>query len=113
MHQSATTEETISDPELLALAARVAYEIDPDDAYPANYSGHVRVTMKDGSIHETRQPHLRGGAREPLERSELIEKFRANVIFGGLSREDADRIEAALSGLFDSPDMRPLAALRL
>ena len=107
------TEAKISDPDILALTEKVEYRIDPEDEYPRNYSGHVRATLKDGSIRETRQPHLRGGVREPLDRSELVDKFQANLTFGGISLKHSGKIEDALSGLFDAPDMSPLAACRL
>ncbi len=56
---------------------------------------------------------MRGGVREPLDRSELVDKFRANLAFGGISQKHAGEIEDALSELFDAPDMSPLAACRL
>jgi len=107
------THEKISDPDILTLAEKVEYRIDPEDEYPRNYSGHVRVTLIGGSVRETRQPHLRGGVREPLDRSELVDKFRANIAFGGISEKQAKAIEDALSGLFDAPDMSLLTACRL
>ena len=89
------------------------YRIDPEDEYPRNYSGHLRLTLKDGSVREARQPHLRGGVREPLDRSELADKFRANLAFGGISQKHAGEIVDVLSGLFDEPDMSSLAVCRL
>src|SRR5438309_1636989 len=41
----AFTEEAIGDAEVLALAAKVKYVIDPENPYPSNYTGHVRATM--------------------------------------------------------------------
>ena len=64
------SDSRIADPRILGLAAKISYEIDPDDEYPANYSGHLKVTMADGSVHEASQPHLRGRAREPLSAEE-------------------------------------------
>ena len=45
----------------------------------ANYTGHVRVTLRDGRKLEERQPHLRGGAHERLSRGELEAKYARNV----------------------------------
>ena len=56
---------------VLALAAKVKFVIDPKNPYPANYTGHMRATLKDGSVIEERQPHLRGGAQEPLTRQDV------------------------------------------
>ena len=55
---------------VLALAAKVKFVIDPDNPYPNNYTGHIRATLGDGSVVEERQPHMRGGAQEPLTRQE-------------------------------------------
>ena len=79
--------ESMRDPELLSLAERVRYEIDPEDEYPDNYTGRIRATLTDGSVIEEFQPHLRGGAREPLGRAELERKCAANLALGGAGRE--------------------------
>jgi 2-methylcitrate dehydratase PrpD len=83
----AFTEERVRDPRLLALASKVRYEIDPDNPYPDEFTGHVRVRMKDGRVHEERQGHFRGGAHEPLSRADLEEKFRLNCAYGGWAAE--------------------------
>lgn len=77
------TSETIADPMLLALAAKVRYRIDPDDPYPDNYVGEIRATLVGGETVTARQSHLRGGHREPISDTELSAKFRANADFGG------------------------------
>ena len=87
----AFTEERVADPRLRSLAGKVRYEIDPDNPYPDEYTGHVRVKLEDGKILEERQPHLRGGAHEPLSRADIEDKFRHNCEYGGWSREQADR----------------------
>ena len=77
------TTAAVQDPDVLSLAGRIGYEIDPEDEYPKNYSGRIRATLTDGSVVEAIQPHLRGGSREPLERTELERKCAANVAFAG------------------------------
>ena len=106
------TPARVQDPEVRALSAKIRYEIDPDNDYPRNYSGHVRARLKDGSVHEERQPHLRGGAREPLARAEILSKFRANAKFGGWNRARSDALEAFLATLAEQPDLSGLAAFR-
>ena len=77
------TQSAVQDRDVLALAAKVRYVIDPDNPYPNNFTGHIRAVLNDGSVVEERQPHFRGGAHEPLTRADLIEKFRLNARHGG------------------------------
>lgn len=86
---------------MLALAARVKYVIDPDNPYPNNYTGHLRAILRDGSVVEERQPHLRGGAREPLTRQGVIDKFRLNVEHGGWNSAQADAALKLMESLYD------------
>ena len=41
--------KAISDPEVLALAERVDFAIDPESAFPRYYSGEIRVRTRDGA----------------------------------------------------------------
>ena len=97
---SAFTQGAIGEAQVLALAAKVKYVIDPDNAYPNNYTGHIRLTMKDGSVIEERQPHLRGGAQEPLTRQDVTDKFALNVQHGGWTRAQGDAALKLLAGLY-------------
>ena len=97
----AFTEEHVNDPRILAIAAEVSYRVNPQDPYPDQYTGHVRVSLKDRRVIEERQPHLRGGHHEPLPRAELEQKFRANCAYGGWPAERADRWLAFARGAFD------------
>ena len=106
----AFSEEFVGDPRLLALAAKVRYEIDPKNPYPNAYTGHIRVRLKNGSTIEERQPHLRGGANEPLSRADIVEKFARNARYGGWTQPKIDAALEAIGGLFDG--RVDLAALR-
>jgi 2-methylcitrate dehydratase PrpD len=106
------TEARAADPILRALAARIEHRIDPDNEYPRNYSGHLRVRLRDGGILEAAQPHLRGGRHAPLGRDQLIEKMRANLAHGGWPAARARQVDELCRGLFDAPDLGALAALR-
>jgi len=107
----AFTDERAADPRLRALAAKVRYEVDPDNPYPNEYTGHVRVRMRDGSVAEERQPHLRGGAHEPLSRADIEDKFRHNCAHGGWSRSQAESFLKWAQGAFDAPSI-DLSAFR-
>ena len=108
---AAFSEATVRDQRILALAAKVRYVVDPDNPYPARYTGHVRVTLRDGRVVEERQPHIRGGRHEPLSREELVAKFSSNARFGGLGDVRAQAVLASLATLFDGP-LENLATLR-
>jgi len=98
----AFTEERVRDGRLRSLAAKVRYEIDPDNPYPDEFTGHVRARLKDGRTLEERQGHLRGGRNEPLSRADIEEKFRLNCAYGGWSAEQAERFLAFARQAFDS-----------
>jgi 2-methylcitrate dehydratase PrpD len=98
----AFTETAIADREVLALAAKVKYVIDPQNPYPANYTGHLRATMKDGSVVEERQPHMRGGAQEPLTRQDVTDKFALNAQHGGWTKTQGDAALKLLAGLYQA-----------
>ncbi|HEY5279563.1 MAG TPA: MmgE/PrpD family protein [Pseudolabrys sp.] len=89
----AFTESAVNDPDVLALAAKVRYVIDPDNPYPNGFTGHIRAVLNDGRVVEERQPHFRGGANEPLTRADIEEKFTLSARHGGW---DAARSAAAL-----------------
>ena len=98
----AFTEERVRDERLRSLAAKVRYEIDPGNPYPDEFTGHVRVKLKDGRTLEERQPHMRGGAKEPLTRADLEEKFRLNCAHGGWPAKRADEFLAFAKRAFDT-----------
>jgi 2-methylcitrate dehydratase PrpD len=94
------SEARVRDPEVLALAAKIRYVINPSDEYPRRFTGHLRATLQDGSEREYRQPHMRGGGDAPLTVAELEAKFIENALYGGWTRERAERLLHASGGLF-------------
>jgi 2-methylcitrate dehydratase PrpD len=90
----------IRDPRVLALAAKVKFAIDPQNPYPSNYTGHLRATLKDGSVVEERQPHMRGGAQEPLTRQDVIDKFMLNAEHGGWNRAQSEGALKLMAGMY-------------
>ena len=85
------SESAIRDPALLALAAKVRYEVDPKIDYPRHFEGHVQVKMKDGDVFTEDQLHPRGGYEDPLPPEEVEAKFRANARLA-LADEDVEEI---------------------
>jgi 2-methylcitrate dehydratase PrpD len=106
---SAFTENTAYDPRVLALASKVRYVVNPNDPYPKAFTGHIRATLNDGRVVEERQPHIRGGAQEPLSRAEIEAKFLGNCEYGGWEKDRARRFLDAAPKFFDGPlDLTPL-----
>jgi 2-methylcitrate dehydratase PrpD len=97
----AFTDEAVKETAVLALAAKVRYRIDPHNPYPKNFTGHIRATLADGRVIEERQPHMRGGAHEPLTRDDIAEKFLLNAVNGGWDVPQARAALALLQGLYD------------
>ncbi len=89
-------EAVVRDPAVRALAAKVRYVIEPNNPYPKQFTGHVRITLANGEVREARQGHFRGGAMEPLSGADLEAKFRANCVYGGWTSGQADQALAVL-----------------
>ena len=106
------TEARVHDPAVQQLAAKVSYVVDPDNPYPANFTGHLRVTLDDGTMREIRQDHMRGGNHAPLTLQEVQAKFRDNARYGGWTDAQAAEMARLLAGLFKAPNLKALAAGR-
>jgi len=107
------TEARIRDPQVLALCRKIHYRIDPDNEYPRNFTGHLRATLRDGSVVELRQPHMRGGARDKLPQAELDGKFIENCAFGGWTLDQAEALREVIADLFAQPTLSSLSEFRI
>jgi 2-methylcitrate dehydratase PrpD len=99
------SDAAMTDPAVRALAGKVSYRIDRANPYPNAYTGHIRARLKDGRVLEERQPHLRGGAGEPLSRDEIEAKFASNARVGGWPQERARAALEWARGLWDQPSV--------
>lgn len=106
------TDEKARDERILALARKISYVIDPDNEYPRNYTGHIRVTLDDGSVQELRQPHMRGGVHEPLTEAQIVAKFKANVAYGGWSEALGESLLGFCRDLAEHRDLSALSRFR-
>ncbi len=103
------TDAAVKDPAVRAVAAKVRYVIDPHNPYPNNFTGHIRVIMRDGSVIEERQPHMRGGAHEPLSRRDIEDKFVLNARHGSWPEARIAPALACAKRLYDGPlDLKAL-----
>jgi 2-methylcitrate dehydratase PrpD len=97
------TEAAVKDPAVLAVAGKVRFQIDPNNPYPKNFTGHIRATLRDGTVIEERQPYMRGGAHEPLTRADIEQKFVLSCKHGGWSEAHAADALKLIGGLFKGP----------
>jgi 2-methylcitrate dehydratase PrpD len=104
-------EAVVHDPAVRALAGKVRYVVDPDNPYPRQFTGHMRVTLGSGEVREAGQGHFRGGRDEPMPAAALEAKFIANCIYGGWDAERARGALALLRALRTAPRV-DLAGLR-
>jgi 2-methylcitrate dehydratase PrpD len=106
---AAFTETTAQDSRLRALAGKIRYVVDPANPYPRAFTGHLCAKLRNGEVVEERQPHLRGGAQEPLSTADIERKFHANAAFGGWLRERAEAARNLIQRLFEGAiDLTPL-----
>jgi len=100
--------QTAADERILALAGKVRYVVDPANPYPKAYTGHVKMTLRDGRVFEERQPHIRGGMHEPLSRDDVERKFLGNAAYGGWPAALAEEFLAfARRAFHGTPDFSP------
>ena len=106
----AFTDAAVKDPAVLALAGKVRYVVDPNNSYPDAFTGHICLVLHDGRVIEERQPHMRGGAQEPLTRADIAEKFTLCCRHGGWDKIRTDAALALTRRLYDGK--LDLSALR-
>jgi 2-methylcitrate dehydratase PrpD len=96
-------EDVVKDPAMTRLAAKVSYIVDPANPYPNQFTGHLRVTLKNGEVYEHRQGYFKGGAEHPLSDDDIQRKFAANCLYGGLTAAQAQQMAGVMAGLLDQP----------
>ena len=94
----------LGDESVLELARKVSYAVEDYATWPVAFPGGVKITMRDGSVHEADQPHQLGAPENPMSRDQVLAKFRNNA---SLTLDDADveRLETALLELDDLTDI--------
>ena len=85
-----------------ALAAKISYRVDPENPYPKQFTGHMRITLANGEVHEHRQGFFKGGVDHPMSEDELQQKFLANCRYGQLPEAQVQAILAQLKPLFEA-----------
>jgi len=105
--KGAYQKENLKNPEILALARRVHYHVDPDYPGPGRFKGAVTIALKDGRIFEEVEEYNRGSGENPMTYEELRAKFDDNSsVF--LSAAQRDRLADAIRALDELPDASAL-----
>ena len=105
------SETGIRDPEVLEVARRVRWEVDPEAErlWPTRYPCEVRIQRADGTVASSRVEWPKGDPENPVTLPELEQKFRA-LSEPVLGVQGADRALEALRSLHDMEDLRPLGS---
>jgi len=96
----------ISDPAVVALAAKVRAVDDPAIDPTAIEPARVTVTLNDGRTVEVRSDTVKGSPQEPMSEDELLAKFRDCLDFGvGATRTDADKLADTIMNIENATDV--------
>ena len=107
------THERLKDLNVIRLASKVTYEINPNDEYPKNYTGDITIYKKDGSIISANQNCLRGGKNAPLKREEINLKFEANLKFGNVKLEEITELKTFIDNIFNVNNLKIIEKINL
>ncbi len=102
------TRESWTDPDILALAAKVNYVEDPSFPFPEYYSGQVAVTTRDGRRLVHREEKNRGAGDRPIAAAEIEAKYLDNATLA-VSRSRAESIRDLILTLDECSDARLVA----
>jgi len=97
--KAAYSPQNLRHPEILELAHRVRYYVDPAFPGPGRFKGAVRITLSDGRVIEETQEHNLGSPDNPMSAAQLRAKFDDNAgrLLAAAEREslaaEIDRLE--------------------
>jgi len=97
-------------PEILALARKVRYHVDPNYPGPGRFKGAVKVALKDGRQFTEVEEYNRGSAENPMTYEELRAKFDDNSS-SFLSADARARVADQVQRLETLPDAKVLIQL--
>jgi 2-methylcitrate dehydratase PrpD len=101
-------ETALKDEQILSLAAKVEYAIDPHSTFPRHYGGEVVVRMRDGRELRQREAVNRGSADRPLSNADIVDKFMSNAAYGA-SPQEGLQVSKAILGMDEGAPARALA----
>ncbi len=110
--KSAYAPDSLHNPEILALARRVRYHVDPDFPGPGRFKGAVQVTLKDGRSFSEIEEYNRGSAEHPMTYREIRDKFDENAS-SFLPPANRDRLAEQIREIERLPDASTLVGLAI
>jgi 2-methylcitrate dehydratase PrpD len=108
--RAAYSEDARHDPEILSLARRVTYHVDPNFPPPGQFKGAVRVTLTDGRVFDEVEEFNRGSVQNPMSVDELRAKFHDNA-GGVLPADQRTRLVDAVARTEELADAKVLVDL--
>jgi 2-methylcitrate dehydratase PrpD len=102
-------ESALHDREILALADKVDYEIDPGSGFPKYYSGEVIARLADGRELRHREHVNRGAADRPISNEDIVAKFMDNAALA-VSTSRAERLRDVILSVDQATSARDLAS---
>lgn len=106
-------EARLADPQILDFITRITAHVDPEIekmGAPFRHASRVKITTRDGKVHEKLALHRRGSPENPLAPEEVVHKFR-NVVAPCMSKTDAERIITTVDHCESLADINELAAI--
>jgi 2-methylcitrate dehydratase PrpD len=102
--------ENLRNAEILALARRVHYHVDPGFPGPGRFKGEVKVTLRDGRSFVETEEYNRGSVENPMTDEEIRRKFDENAS-SFLSADTRARLVAEVDRLEHLADATTLVDL--
>ena len=99
-------------PEVLALARKVEYYVDPEFPGPGRFKGAVRVTLNDGRVFTEIEEYNRGSNENPMSHAELRAKFDDNAS-GVLTVSERERLAQEIGRTENLSDASVLVGLAI
>ena len=110
--KNAYAPESLANQEILALARRVHYRVDPGFPGPGRFKGAVQVTLKDGRSFVEVEEYNRGSSENPMTYREIRDKFDENAS-GLLSQSARDRLADQIGDVENMPSASALVSLTI
>jgi len=109
MGKNAYRAESLRNPDILALARRINYYVDPEYPGPGRFKGEVTITLKNGTTLYEREEYNRGSVENPMTYEEIRAKFDENAS-GFLSAARRDKLAGLIKRLETLEDASELVS---